>query len=57
MPSMWHIVLSLKVVFHVSFDSTDLPELTTMHFGHDAFQCKDDALTTLIMRSAEMNVN
>ena len=57
MPSMWHLVLSLKVVFHVSFESTDLPELTTMHFGHDAFQCKDDASTTLIMKGDEMNVN
>ena len=57
MTSFGPLVLTLKVVFHVSFDPTDLPELTTMYFGFSAFKCKDADSTTLIMKGDEMNVN
>ena len=55
LPSMKPQVLSLKVVFRVSYDPTDLPELTTMYFGYSAFQCKNADSTTLIMKGDEMN--
>ena len=57
MTSFGPLVLSLKVVFRVSCDPTDLPELTTMYFGFSAFQCKNADSTTLIMEGDEMNVN
>ena len=50
-------MLSLIVVFHVSFDPIGLPELTTMYFGFSAFQCKNADSTTLVLKGDEMNVN
>ena len=39
-------------------DRLDLPELTSIQLGDDAFQFNsDDASSTLIMRSGEMNEN
>ena len=57
MTSLKPQVLSLKVVFRVSCDPTDLPELTTMYFGYSAFHFKWSDSTTLIMKGDEMNVN
>ena len=50
-------VLSLKVVFRVSYDPIGLPELEDLLFGEHAFACKDDASTTLILKGDEMNGN
>ena len=57
MTSMKPQVLSLKVVFRVSCDPTDLPALESLLFGEHAFACKNDDSTTLILKGDEMNVN
>lgn len=57
LPSIGPLVLSLKVVFRVSYDPIGLPELEDLLFGEHAFACKDDASTTLILKGDEMNGN
>ena len=52
------IVLCLRVNDCDVSDWLDLPELTSIQMGMDAFKFKeDDESATLIMRSAEMNEN
>ena len=55
MTSLKPQVLSLKVVFRVSCDPTDLPELEDLLFGEHAFACKNADSTTLILKGDEMN--
>ena len=52
------LVLCLRVTDYDVSDWLDLPELTSIQMGYYAFVFKeDDESSTLIMRSAEMNVN
>ena len=52
------LVLCLRVIDCDVNDWLDLPELTSIQMGNNAFRFKEnDASSTLIMRSAEMNVN
>ena len=52
------LVLCLRVIDCDESDLTDLPELTSIQMGNNAFRFKEnDASSTLIMRSACMNVN
>ena len=55
--SLHVLVLCLRVNDCDVSDSLDLPELTSIQMGRDALEFKDDASTTLIMRSACINVN
>lgn len=55
MTSMKPQVLSLKVVFRVSCDPTDLPALESLLFGEHAFACKNADSTTLKLKGDEMN--
>ena len=55
LPSLKPQVLSLKVVFRVSCDPTDLPELVYLLFGEHAFACKNADSTTLKLKGDEMN--
>ena len=48
-------MLSLKVVFRVSYDPTGLPALESLLFGEHAFACKNADSTTLILKGDEMN--
>ena len=58
MHSMVVLVLCLRVNDCDVSDSLDLPELTSIQMGNNAFVFKEnDASSTLIMRSACMNVN
>ena len=51
------LVLCLRVIDCDVSDWLDLPELTSIQMGYEAVEFKNDASTTLIMRSDEMNVN
>ena len=51
------LVLCLRVIDCDVNDWLDLPELISIQMGYEAFWFKDDASSTLIMRSACMNVN
>ena len=53
--SIGPLVLSLKVVFRVSYDPTGLPELEDLLFGEHAFACKNADSTTLVLKGDEMN--
>ena len=56
--SRFVLVLCLRVIDCDVSDWIDLPELTSIQMGHNAFRFKyQDDSTTLIMRSAEMNEN
>ena len=58
MYSMVVLVLCLRVIDCDVSDRLDLPELTSIQMGYDALRFTyGDELTTLIMRSAEMNEN
>ena len=50
-------MLCLRVIDCTVSDWIDLPELTSIQMGEDAFQFKNDASTTLIMRSDSHRVN
>ena len=51
------LVLCLRVTECDVSDRLDLPELTSIQMGYNALEFEDDASTTLILRSACMNVN
>ena len=58
MHSICVLVLCLRVIDCDVIDWIDLPELTSIQMGYDAFIFDDeDESATLIMRGAEMNVN
>ena len=50
------LVLCLRVIDCDVSDWIDLPELTSIQMGRDAFEFKDDASTTLIMQSVSHQV-
>ena len=50
-------MLCLRVIDCTVSDWLDLPELTSIQMGYEAFRFKNDASSTLIMRSDCMNVN
>ena len=56
-PSVIVIVLCLRVNECGVSDRLDLPELTSIQLGYNALEFEDDESSTLIMRSAEMDVN
>ena len=56
-PSVIVIVSCLRVNECGVSDRLDLPELTSIQLGYNALEFEDDESSTLIMRSAEMDVN
>ena len=51
------LVLCLRVIDCDMSDCLDLPELTSIQLGEDAFEFNYDDSSTLIMRSACMREN
>ena len=56
-PSVIVIVSCLRVNECGVSDRLDLPELISIQLGYNALEFEDDESSTLIMRSAEMDVN